>query len=197
MNRHPFTLAAGVAALAVLAGCATPSATIPSRAVAPAPAPAPMTATPLRPTTPPAGSASGVADGGTRGAALAPAATPAAPSSTAAPGIPENASVYFDFDDARMKQADLATVERYGRYLTAVPAATARIEGHADERGSREYNLALGQRRAQSLVDALKVLGVSERRVEAVSYGEERPRAQGSSEEAWAQNRRADLAVRR
>jgi peptidoglycan-associated lipoprotein len=197
MNRHPFTLAAGVAALAVLAGCATPSATTPSRAVAPAPAPAPMTATPLRPTTPPAGSASGVADGGTRGAALAPAATPAAPSSTAAPGIPENASVYFDFDDARMKPADLATVERYGRYLTAVPAATARIEGHADERGSREYNLALGQRRAQSLVDALKVLGVSERRVEAVSYGEERPRAQGSNEQAWAQNRRADLAVRR
>jgi peptidoglycan-associated lipoprotein len=201
MNRHPITLLAGMAALAVMAGCATPSATTPSRAAAPAPAPVPMTATPSRPATPPAGAAAGLASGGSRGAALAPApvpaATAAASSATVAPAMPENASVYFDFDDARMKQADLTTVERYGRYLAAVPAATARVEGHADERGSREYNLALGQRRAQSVVDAMKVLGVAEGRVEAVSYGEERPRAKGSNEQAWAQNRRADLAVRR
>jgi peptidoglycan-associated lipoprotein len=108
-----------------------------------------------------------------------------------------HASVFFDFDDSRMKQADLSVIERYGRYLTAVRGASARIEGHADERGSREYNLALGQRRAQSVVDALKVLGVADSRVEAVSYGEERPRAPGSDEASWAQNRRADLSVKR
>jgi peptidoglycan-associated lipoprotein len=122
------------------------------------------------------------------------ASTPTAP---VAPAQPENASVYFDFDDARIKQADLAAIERFGRYLAAVRAASSRVEGHADERGSREYNLALGQRRAQSVVDALKVLGVADSRVEAVSYGEERPRASGSNEEAWAQNRRADLSASR
>jgi peptidoglycan-associated lipoprotein len=148
----------------------------------------------------PSGTA-GAVDGGTsRSTALAPApapVTPPAPPAPVAPAQPENASVYFDFDDSRMKQADLSVIERYGRYLTAVRAASARIEGHADERGSREYNLALGHRRAQSVVDALKVLGVADSRVEAVSFGEERPRAPGSDEASWAQNRRADLSVKR
>jgi len=141
-----------------------------------------------------------VGGGTSRSTALAPAPAPVAPPAPpapVAPAQPENASVFFDFDDSRMKQADLSVIERYGRYLTAVRGASARIEGHADERGSREYNLALGQRRAQSVVDALKVLGVADSRVEAVSYGEERPRAPGSDEASWAQNRRADLSVKR
>jgi peptidoglycan-associated lipoprotein len=69
-----------------------------------------------------------------------------------------------------------------------------KIEGHADERGGHEYNLALGQRRAQAVLAALKVYGVKGTQVEAVSWGEERPRATGHEESAWAQNRRADLA---
>jgi peptidoglycan-associated lipoprotein len=195
MTRHPLTLLVSATAVAVLAGCASPSATTSRSTAAPAPAPAPVVAAPAAPATPPAGAAAGVDGGGTRSTALAP--TPAPPPAPAAPAMPENASVYFDFDDAAMKQADLAVIERYGRFLNAMPNAMARVEGHADERGSSEYNLALGQRRAQAVVDALKVLGVPERRVEAVSYGEERPRAQGSNEQAWSQNRRADLAVKR
>jgi peptidoglycan-associated lipoprotein len=193
MHRHPLTLLVSATAVAVLAGCASPSATTPATRSAAAPVAAPAPAAPPAAATPPAGSATGVDSSSTRAAALPPAPSPA----PQAPALPETASVFFDFDAAAMRQADLAVIERFGRYLAAVPAASARVEGHADERGSSEYNLALGQRRAQAVVDALQVLGVAERRVEAVSYGEERPRAAGSNEQAWAQNRRADLSVAR
>ena len=196
MTRSPLTLLVSATAVAVLAGCASPSAPTTAAGAAAAPSAASVAAAPPAPTSPPAGSAAGLGGGSARSAALPPAPAPAPPP-PAAPAVPETASVYFDFDAAAMQQADLAVIEGFGRYLAAVPAATARVEGHADERGSSEYNLALGQRRAQAVVDALKVLGVAERRIEAVSYGEERPRAAGSNERAWAQNRRADVAVRR
>jgi peptidoglycan-associated lipoprotein len=199
MTRHSLTLLAAAAAVAVLAGCATPSTPTPAAAATPAPAPTPAAAPAAAPAAPAAGTTGGVAGGSSRSTALAPtpAPPPVAPPAPALPAQPESATVYFDFDDARLAQAGLATVERYGRYLGAVRAASARVEGHADERGSREYNLALGQRRAQSVVDALKVLGVADSRVEAVSYGEERPRVRASNEEAWAQNRRAELSIKR
>lgn len=193
-TRHSVTILAAAAAVAVLAGCASPSAPRTAAAAAPAPA-APSTGTaPAAAAPSPSGTTAAAGGSSSRSTPLASTAVPPA---AVALAQPENASVFFDFDDTRMKQADLAVIERYGRYLVAAAAVNARVEGHADERGSREYNLALGQRRAQSVVDALKVLGVADSRVEAVSYGEERPRVRDSNEAAWAQNRRADLSLKR
>lgn len=103
-------------------------------------------------------------------------------------------SVYFDFDDARLKKEFEPLIERHGRYLTANPKLNIRVEGHTDERGGTEYNLALGQKRAESVRRALALVGVPEAGIEAVSWGKERPKAGGHDESAWAQNRRADLS---
>jgi len=102
-------------------------------------------------------------------------------------------SVYFDFDDAKLKSEFSPLIERHGRYLVANPKLNIRVEGNADERGSAEYNLALGQKRAEAVRKALSLIGVPEARVEAISWGKERPRAAGHDESAWGQNRRADL----
>jgi peptidoglycan-associated lipoprotein len=102
-------------------------------------------------------------------------------------------SVYFDFDSFVVKPEFQGVVEAHGKYLVANPARRVTIEGHADERGSREYNLALGQKRAEAVKSRLRLLGVAEAQIEAVSFGEEKPAATGANESAWAQNRRADL----
>jgi len=103
-------------------------------------------------------------------------------------------SVYFDFDSNAVKDEYRGTVQAHSRYLTADKRdANIRIEGNCDERGSREYNLALGQRRAEAVKKVMTVLGVGDGRIETVSYGEEKPQAQGHDESAWAQNRRADI----
>jgi len=102
--------------------------------------------------------------------------------------------VFFDFDKFDIKSESGPVVERQGKYLTANKALSIRVEGNADERGGREYNLALGQKRADAVVRALKVYGVSDKQLEAVSFGKEKPQAQGHDEAAWAQNRRVDLA---
>jgi len=109
---------------------------------------------------------------------------------------PGERNVYFDFDSFAIRADFNPLVESHARFLSANRAQRLVVEGHADERGSREYNLALGQKRAESVVRALSLLGVEESRVEAVSFGEERPMAQGSGEEAWAKNRRAELKDR-
>ena len=106
-------------------------------------------------------------------------------------------SVYFEFDDSALKNEDLGLVERHGKYLSSQPSLAIRIEGNADERGSAEYNLALGQRRAESVARALKIYGIKDTQMEPVSYGEEKPMAQGHDESAWSQNRRADLVYPR
>jgi len=103
-------------------------------------------------------------------------------------------SVYFEYDDDSIKQTDMQVLERHAKYLGTSPALSIKIEGNTDERGSTEYNLALGQRRAQSVLRAMKIYGVPENRMEAVSWGKERPKANGHDESAWAQNRRADLS---
>lgn len=137
----------------------------------------------------------------------APAANPsAAPSSTVATVVlahkdPKSAistqrSVYFDFDDFAVKTDFHGVIENHGKYLQTHPALAIRLEGHADERGSAEYNLSLGQKRAEAVQRALKLYGVKESQMEAVSFGEERPRATEGVESAWAQNRRADIAYR-
>lgn len=105
-------------------------------------------------------------------------------------------SVYFDYDDFSIKSQYNSVVENHGRYLQGNSTLTIRVEGNADERGGAEYNLSLGQKRAESVVRALKIYGVKDSQVEAVSYGEERPVAPGHDEAAWDQNRRADVVYR-
>ena len=103
--------------------------------------------------------------------------------------------VFFDFDKSNLKPEGRATVEALATWMNNYPAVTITIEGHADERGTREYNLALGERRANSVYDYLLALGVQANRLRTISYGKERPAVLGSNEEAWAQNRRAVFVV--
>ena len=101
--------------------------------------------------------------------------------------------VYFDYDQAEIKPEFNAMLAAHGKYLAANAAATLRLEGNTDERGSREYNIGLGERRAQSVKRAMMLQGVAEAQISTVSYGEERPAAAGSDESAWAQNRRVEI----
>lgn len=103
-------------------------------------------------------------------------------------------SIYFDFDSYTIRDEYRGTIEAHARYLSANKGRKVIIQGNTDERGSREYNLALGQKRAEAVRKALAALGVSDAQLEAVSLGEEKPRATGSDDTAWAENRRADLA---
>lgn len=101
--------------------------------------------------------------------------------------------VYFDLDrsDIRPDQRDI--VEAHARYLSNNPGATVLLEGHTDERGSREYNVALGERRADSVRNLMSLMGASGTQLRSISYGEERPAAMGHDEEAWAMNRRVEI----
>jgi peptidoglycan-associated lipoprotein len=101
--------------------------------------------------------------------------------------------VYFDFDTAEIRPEYVDTLRAHAEYLVNTPAARLVIEGHCDERGSREYNIALGERRANSVQRFLEAEGVSPVQIETVSYGEERPVDLGHNEDAWARNRRAEL----
>ncbi|HKB54986.1 MAG TPA: peptidoglycan-associated lipoprotein Pal, partial [Ramlibacter sp.] len=102
-------------------------------------------------------------------------------------------SVYFGFDDYAIRSQDRPVIEIQGRYLASHPAVNVRVEGNTDERGSTEYNLALGQRRAQAVVNALRLMGAKDSQMEPVSWGKEKPKAQGHDEAAWSQNRRVDV----
>ena len=102
-------------------------------------------------------------------------------------------SVYFDFDRSNIKAEFNPLVEAHAGYMSSHASATIRIEGNCDERGSREYNLALGQRRADSLRKAMVLLGVSDQRIETISWGEEKPSAMGHDDAAWSENRRDDI----
>ena len=102
-------------------------------------------------------------------------------------------SVYYEFDKYDVKDEYKPMVEAHARYLRENGATRMLIQGNTDERGSREYNIALGQRRSESVKRMLLLLGGREDQIEAVSLGEEKPRAAGSGEQAWAQNRRSDM----
>ena len=104
--------------------------------------------------------------------------------------------VYFDFDSFVLKDEFKPVVEGNAKQLAGNRSKRIVIEGHTDERGGREYNLALGQKRAEAVVKSLALLGVADTQMEAVSFGEERPAMQGSDEAAWAKNRRAELKDR-
>ncbi|WP_137178058.1 peptidoglycan-associated lipoprotein Pal [Roseomonas sp. AR75] len=104
--------------------------------------------------------------------------------------------VFFDFDRSNIRADQRPVLERQASWFGQYPQVQATIEGHTDERGTREYNLALGQRRANAARDVLVAGGVAPARLSTISYGKDRPAALGSNEEAWAQNRRAVTVVR-
>lgn len=103
-------------------------------------------------------------------------------------------SVFFDFDKSLVKPEGASLLELHGKYLASHPTVSIKIEGNTDEQGGSEYNLALGQKRAEAVAKTLKIYGVKDSQMEAVSLGEEKPKATGHDEAAHAQNRRADLA---
>lgn len=177
MTRVTSTLSL-IALAAVLAGCAsrTPVAQAPVTAAAEAVAAAPAdTATPA----PAADSDVASVDLGT---------------DTAAADL--SRFVYFDFDSFAIRSEFKPTVDAHARRLAEDRQVRLLIAGHTDERGSREYNLALGQKRADAVARSIALLGGDANRIETVSFGKERPKAEGSTEQAWAMNRRAELSDR-
>jgi peptidoglycan-associated lipoprotein len=105
-------------------------------------------------------------------------------------------TVYFDFDSYVVRDEYRPLIDRFAKSLAADRKKRLQVEGHTDDRGGREYNLALGQKRAEAVAKSLALLGAADSQVEAVSFGKERPAAQGSDEAAWAKNRRAELNYR-
>lgn len=108
-------------------------------------------------------------------------------------GVLANRSVYFDFDSYAVRADGKPVVENHSAYLTKNTGRKVLIQGNTDERGGTEYNLALGQKRAEAVRKAMTALGVSDSQLEAVSLGKEKPKAEGHDEAAWAENRRADI----
>lgn len=139
----------------------------------------------------PSTTTSGTADAGVNGSAL-PAAPATDPRKDPASPLYKR-SVYFDFDKFDVKDEYRPMLEAHARYLKANSNARVILQGNTDERGSREYNLALGQKRAEAVRRVLGVMGVSDAQMEAVSFGEEKLRNPGTTEEAHAENRRTDV----
>jgi peptidoglycan-associated lipoprotein len=108
-------------------------------------------------------------------------------------GVLANRSVYFDYDSFVVRADGQPVVQNHSGFLTKNTSRKVLIQGNTDERGGTEYNLALGQKRAEAVRRSMASLGVSESQIEAVSLGEEKPKATGSNEESWAENRRADI----
>lgn len=104
--------------------------------------------------------------------------------------------VYFDYDSYVIKPEFQTLIDAHARYIKADAKRKVAIEGHTDERGGREYNLALGQRRAEAVRRSLVLLGVADSQIEAVSFGKEKPAVQGNDEAAWSKNRRAEISYR-
>ena len=107
-----------------------------------------------------------------------------------------NRIVYFDFDSFAIRSEFQSVIEAHAKFLKADKSKKVVLEGHTDERGGREYNLALGQKRAEAVRRAMALLGVADAQMEAVSFGKEKPAAQGSSEDAMAKNRRVEISYR-
>lgn len=108
-------------------------------------------------------------------------------------GILAERTIYFEFDESKVQDRYMNIVRRHAAYLTQYPDIEVRLEGHTDERGSREYNIGLGERRADSVSQLLQAYGVASRLLETISFGEELPAVEGHNEEAWAKNRRVEI----
>jgi len=141
------------------------------------------------------GAGTGAESEGANAANAAAAGAAGSQDETAGPqaGLLATRIVYFDFDSAVIAGQGIDVVAAHAKYLAANPQARVRLEGNTDERGSREYNIGLGDRRAQSVRRALLLQGVSEGQITTVSYGEERPADPGHDEAAWAKNRRVEI----
>jgi peptidoglycan-associated lipoprotein len=134
--------------------------------------------------------AGGAADGA---AALAGAANPDDEAQGPQGGLLATRVVYFDFDSSQITGAGTDVVATHAKYLAAHSGTRVRLEGHTDERGSREYNIGLGERRAQAVRRALLLQGATDAQISTVSYGEERPAVSGHDEAAWSKNRRVEI----
>ncbi len=149
----------------------------------------PATAPDAASTTPPT-SSTAPADNG-----VVPAAQPAAAPASAGPsgGLLDKRIIYFDFDKSEVRAQDMDLINAHARYLAANPQQKIRLEGHTDARGTREYNIGLGERRDQAVRRLLMVQGAADSQILTVSFGEERPAVEGDDETAFAQNRRVEL----
>jgi peptidoglycan-associated lipoprotein len=137
----------------------------------------------------------GGADGAANGANAQGAGTSGVAAGAAWSDVAKLRTVfYFDFDQSVVKQEGFADLEGHAKYLANNPSATVRLEGHADERGTREYNIALGEARANAVARLLMVNGASSSQIETISYGEEKPAMLGHTESEWALNRRVELS---
>ncbi|TXI74946.1 MAG: peptidoglycan-associated lipoprotein Pal [Limnohabitans sp.] len=136
-------------------------------------------------------STSGVGSGQNNASGVANVVTDKAGSGVGPAGVAH--VVFFDYDSFVVKAEARPVIESHARFLQANKQRKAMLEGHTDERGGREYNLALGQKRAEAVQRALVLLGVPDSQIEAVSYGKEKPAAQGADEAAWAKNRRVEF----
>ena len=131
----------------------------------------------------------------TAGSALESSSSSADAAGVAGPqgGLLSQRVIYFAFDRAEIRSEDAPMVAAHAAWLAANPQARIRLEGHTDERGTREYNIGLGERRSQTVRRALTLQGVADNQIATVSFGEERPAAAGEDESAWSQNRRVEI----
>jgi peptidoglycan-associated lipoprotein len=182
-----FVFAAIVAVF--VAGCSTqqtqPDAPIDDKSATGAPGTGGATTSGLGSGVPGAGTGSGTAGAGAGGAGGNPLRDPA--------NILSKRSVFFDFDSFVVKDEFRPLVEAHARYLQQNRSARITVQGNTDERGSREYNIALGQRRADAVKRMMTLTGAQDAQIETVSFGKEKPRAAGHDEASWAQNRRGDI----
>jgi len=172
-----FLVAAAMAAL--LAGCSTqPAAPVEDQSAAAAAAAAKDGA-----------ATSGTTTSGVSGSATGTGANPLKDPNN----ILSKRSIYFEYDSFVVEDKYKAQIDAHARYLSANRSAKVTLQGHTDERGSREYNIALGQKRADAVKRAMTLMGVQDVVIETVSYGKEKPKREGHDEAAWAENRRVDI----
>lgn len=211
--KHSFRAPVAVVALSLLAGCSALSGVVdrfrgtPEAQSVQAAAPPVLVPRPAPPaagaTSDRAAAASGMSGGGAVTALPAPAGESRVVSVTPPPLAPRDdpatlppgtaRTVYFDFDSAVVRDDARPAIETHARALAADRTRRLVLEGHTDERGGREYNLSLGQKRAEAVQQALVTLGASAAQLEAVSFGKERPAVNGTGEEVWSRNRRVEL----
>jgi peptidoglycan-associated lipoprotein len=176
-------ICAGIFVFALLAGCSS--------------TPTPESGVPVEERTPMgAAGATGATTSGTTGGGIAGNATQGGMSAAALKdpnNILSKRSVYFDYDSFVVKDEYKAMLEAHAKYLQANRNTRVTLQGHADERGSREYNIALGQKRADAVKKLMQLLGATEIQIETVSFGKEKPKNLGHDETAWAENRRVDV----
>jgi len=181
LKKFLIAAAMGAAVVAALAGCSTqPSAPVDDQSAAGTAA---------------AGAAPGTTTSGTTTSGLSGMSTGAGATSPLKDpnNVLSKRSVYFEFDSFVVEDKYKAQIEAHSRYLAGNKSAKVTLQGHTDERGSREYNIALGQKRAEAVKRTMTLMGAQEVVIETISYGKEKPKREGHDEAAWAENRRVDI----